>query len=184
MVQHLILPLGNPGRKYENTRHNVAWLFADYIVEKINDSNIAWKTDTKTHSSILKWNSIIFAKPQTFMNKSGQAASSLLRFYNAGNDNVLVIHDDLDIPFGSFKLSPNKGPKIHNGISSVEQALGTKEFKRLRIGIENRHQDTKISGHDYVLQMFPPQEHSQLPTVFDRIITHLEQQLFTDFKLL
>lgn len=148
----LIIGLGNPGKKYEKTRHNVGWLAIDYIRDNIEGfSN--WKKDKKSNSLIAalknnngtmeQWNNeLILAKPQAFMNNSGLAVKSLVTRYlprrQAGKllvTNLIIIHDDIDLPFGKFKIQSNRGPAGHNGVKSIIEHLGTKDFTRVRIGI-------------------------------------------------
>jgi PTH1 family peptidyl-tRNA hydrolase len=114
----LIVGLGNPGREYENTRHNVGAIFIDYLKKKEIPSGI------------------ILAKTDVFMNDSGTSVRKMVDYYKLGLDFLCVVHDDLDIPLGSYKIQKGKGPKLHNGILSVENELGSEDFWRVRIGVD------------------------------------------------
>lgn len=148
----LFIGLGNPGPKYQNNRHNVGHMFIDYL---------------KTRNVELR-----ILKTDCFMNVSGkfikkQVSSSKLQ-------NLYVVHDDLDIPFGKFKIQFGTGPKLHNGILSIEEELETNEFWRVRIGVDNRGED-KIDGETYSLQDFTKEEQKQLQTIFENIHKHIVQ---------
>lgn len=168
----LIVGLGNPGEKYENTRHNVGFFVVDRLsdgdnVSEVNGDSIIveWGEDRQvyTRSVSLDAKTAVLAKPQTFMNESGKAVKFLCQKHKLTPEEVLVIHDDLDIPLGSYKLQFGKGPRLHNGVTSVENYLGTKDFWRLRVGIENRGQkavgqQVRSTGEDYVLSKFSKEE--------------------------
>lgn len=150
----LIVGLGNTGLEYERTRHNAGFIFLDSIAQ----SN--FKEEKKFKALMSEHNGIKLAKPTTFMNSSGEAIRAISDFYKINPSQILVVHDDLDIKLGEYKLQFDKGPKVHNGISSIENHLGTSEFWRLRIGIDNRTPELKanISGADYVLGRFSSEE--------------------------
>ncbi len=150
----LLVGLGNPGEKYKNNRHNVGYMFVDYLENKIG-----------------KKKDIIVAKTQVFMNESGRAVNKLTNTYNLEPNTLYIIHDDLDIRLGEYKIQKGKGPKLHNGIESIEQTLQTKDFWRVRIGVDNRDEDNRIPGEKYVLQDFVPEEKITLKTVFEEIVT-------------
>ncbi len=175
----LLVCLGNPGKEYENNRHNVGYMFADYVVNKYQISNIKYHYDKYLHSEIseiaINNKPIFLAKPQTFMNKSGEAVFSCVTRYALDSmRNLIVVHDDLDIPLGKFKIQKGEGPKLHNGIESVERHLKTKDFWRIRIGIDNRNPEKRIDGETYVLQDFTAEEKNILITeIFPKILTRL-----------
>lgn len=152
----LIVGLGNPEEKYNNTRHNIGFEIVDNLLKTLF---LGSTTQNKFKSQIFTFSKdkIIVAKPQTYMNNSGEAVSAITRFYKINPKNILIIHDDLDIPIGKIKLQYKKSPKDHKGILSIEKHLGTKNFYRLRIGVENR-KDIRIAGEDYVLQRFTKNE--------------------------
>jgi PTH1 family peptidyl-tRNA hydrolase len=183
----LITGLGNPGDKYSNTRHNVGFMFMDLLREQFmyeKGFNVSeWREEDtfKSEISFLKRGSMIvaiFQKPLTFMNNSGDAVSKIVKKFEINiSKEFILVHDDLDIPLGSFKIQENKSPKGHNGISSVEDRLGTNEFKRVRIGIENR-ENKNISGEDYVLMKFQDFEEQILEeTLYDAMRAILSEIL-------
>lgn len=164
----LIVALGNPGKEYVKTRHNVGFMFFDHF-------NIEFLTESKFKAEIAQFKAenqkIIFAKPNTYMNSSGESVIAINNFYKLIPSEILVVHDDLDIQLGEYKLQFSKGPKVHNGILSIENLLSTEEFWRLRIGIDNRTQELKkhISGSDYVLGRFTDEELTTLEKLFTQI---------------
>ena len=135
----LIVGLGNPGKQYENTRHNLGFRVLDLLT-----TNEGW--ENKYDSKFLKLDDVILAKPQTFMNKSGEAVKEILKYYPAAE--LVVIHDELDLPLGAIKIQKNISGAGHNGIQSIIEQLGTQNFIRIRLGIE---------GAD-VLQKFTDEE--------------------------
>jgi peptidyl-tRNA hydrolase, PTH1 family len=164
----LITGLGNPKEKYLDTRHNVGFLFLDALREKFlyqKDISVSdWKKEKmfSSHICLLKEGSRVLAmlqKPFTYMNRSGEAVAKLVKKQNIGDlgNDFLLIHDDLDIPLGRFKIQVGKSPLGHNGVRSVEERLGVVNFKRVRIGIEARENEN-IPGDDYVLTKFTDTE--------------------------
>ena len=165
MTMKLIIGLGNPGKDYENTRHNAGFLVADELKVKIRNS----KPETLNKSKIS-----IF-KSQNFMNESGDLIKRLVDHYKINLNDLYVIHDDLDIPLGSHKIQFGRGPKDHNGLKSVDEALGTDQYWHVRVGIENRAQSSEVSGYDYVLQNFSDEERK----ILDRTIKEVCKKLAT-----
>lgn len=133
----LIVGLGNPGEKYKNTRHNAGYLLADELAKK----NLP---------------GVVLFKPQKFMNRSGPEVKKWLKKYPQDRNELYVAHDDLDIPVGNFKINYGKGPKVHNGLNSIYEQLGTKDFWHIRIGIDaDRGGKTP---EEFVLSSFRPEE--------------------------
>lgn len=173
----VIVGLGNPGSKYEKTRHNVGWMVVDKLAAQIKAPPFQFQK--KFQADLTKLNQLILVKPQTFMNDSGLAVRQVLNFYadfNQGTPvaaltlpNLLVIHDDLDLETGSFKVHFGKGPKIHNGLLSIYQQLGTDQFWHIRVGVDGRAGDRSLSGSDYVLKPFTVEERS----VFDQVVPEI-----------
>jgi PTH1 family peptidyl-tRNA hydrolase len=165
----LIVGLGNPGEKYRITRHNVGFMFVDFLGK--DKGNFSSKNQFK--AEILEIgqgdSKLILAKPQTFMNNSGDAVSRIMQFYKIKKEDVTVAHDDLDILFGEFKINFAKGPKIHNGIISIEEHIHTSEFTRVRIGVDARISENRIPGQEYVLSSFTPEEQKKLNAIFNEI---------------
>ncbi len=165
----LIVGLGNDGKIYQDTRHNVGFLFLDQLEKEFKKDS---KLNTYIGQSILNNSKITLAKPTTMMNLSGIAVHKLLNYYKLKNEELLVAHDDLDLVLGSFKIQFGKGPKVHNGISSIDEFIGN-NYWRLRIGIDNRPEDirSKIVPSDYVLNKFGRDELKIIGDVFTKILT-------------
>ena len=184
----ILAGLGNPGEKYSRTRHNAGYLFLDFLISKFNiQTQFSEKKDFQAEvlTENLGGNKIILVKPQTYMNLSGSSIKRILDYYKIIFNNLIVIHDDLDIPFAKFKIDFAVGPAEHNGIRSIEQALGTSDFYRIRIGVDNRHQGSPLSGEEYVLSSFTSEEMRILMLTFNKIKDLLSKEylsLFPFFK--
>lgn len=161
----VIIGLGNPGKKYEHTRHNVGFLAVDFLLENFKLDGREFKNDF--HSQVWEYKNgqdkILLAKPQTFMNNSGQAAAELANFYklNPAKD-LLVIHDDVDLPFKTWKPAAAASSAGHNGVQNIIDRLGTKDFYRIRVGVESRQNKNEPPTDSFVLSPFSPQELSTL----------------------
>ncbi len=171
----LFVGLGNPGTKYENTRHNVGFMFVEQFSHVCEASSFQTKSkfDADIAECTLDDEKVLFVKPQTFMNQSGIAVRKVMDFYNLSQQDITIAHDDLDITFGEFKIQNGKGPREHNGLISIEEHLGSADFNRIRIGIDNRNEEVGISGRDYVLSRFTGAEITALKEVFSNIISQL-----------
>ncbi|KKS26220.1 MAG: Peptidyl-tRNA hydrolase [Parcubacteria group bacterium GW2011_GWA2_42_11] len=165
----LIIGLGNPGSKYEKTRHNLGFAALDYF--KNNNAGFSdWREDKKfnallSESSIGSEEKIILAKPQTFMNLSGQTVRTLADFYKMSAADIWIIHDDMALPLGTLRISQNSSAGGHNGVESIIKNLGTKDFVRFRLGIHPIGQTflacvfkRLISTQKFVLQKFAKNE--------------------------
>lgn len=175
-----IIALGNPGKEYEYTRHNIGWLAANFLV---NELGATWEFNKKFNAEIatahIDGEKIIFVKPQTFMNNSGVSVQAILSYYkalpktlgflkqkNADLADILtVIHDDLDIEFSKIKTSIDSRSAGHNGVQSIINYLHTKNFTRLRLGIKTE-QAKIIGGKNFVLQRFNEKEKAALKNIF------------------
>lgn len=179
----LIVGLGNPGKKYKNNRHNVGFMVVDGLAMQLfsyKDIQPEWKESKKSSSLIFEpMTGCVLVKPQTFMNASGNAVKKLVDWFKVKLEDLYIIHDDLDIPLGQYKIQKGKGPKLHYGIKSIDEALGTRDYWRVRVGIENRRvsrvaQVPRVPrGEEYVLQNFTQEEKSIIADVIERIITDL-----------
>ena len=153
----LLVGLGNPGEKYAKNRHNVGFMFLDTLA-----GEATWSEEKKFHGMIaeveIEGEKCVLLKPSTFMNDSGKAVEALANFYKINVRDIIVIHDDLDMAFGAWKLLQGKGPKVHGGLLSIEQCLGSAEFWRGRIGVDGRDPQNRMDGHSYVLQDFTGEE--------------------------
>ncbi len=165
----LIVGLGNPGEKYSKTRHNVGYIALEAIASS-EFSNSNFQFSDKFESQILTSKTAILAKPQTFMNSSGEAVRKIIDFYKIKTDDLWVIHDDLDILLGEYKIQKGVGPKLHNGISSIEKSLNSKEFWRVRIGVDSREPNNRTLGEQYVLEDFKEDEVDKIKDVIKKII--------------
>ena len=134
----LIIGLGNPGKQYENTRHNIGFIIMEKLKEIWNFSD--FQPNNKFNALISEGKKdgtrVILAMPQTFMNLSGQSVRAIMDFYKLSTDDIIVIHDDLDITFGSYKISFDSSAAGHNGVINIIEQIGSQKFKRLRVGIE------------------------------------------------
>lgn len=163
----LIVGLGNPGNEYKNTRHNVGFMAIDAIAP----DEAVWKKEknaltTRTEIDGFK---VIFAKPQTFMNNSGEAVAPLMTYYKIPLENVVVIHDDMDLKLGSLREKTGGGSAGHNGIKSIDNAIG-KEYRRIRIGIGHpRDFESPIDPADWVLGKFDSEQLKQIKSVIKSI---------------
>ncbi len=177
----LVVGLGNPGEKYAKNRHNAGFRVLDMLASKPEFSNSKFQFTNKFESEILKSGDFLLVKPQTFMNRSGEAVSQIVNFYKVPADDLIVVHDDLDIRLGEYKIQNGVGPKVHNGLTSVEEHLGKKEFWRVRVGIDGRQSavGSRQSGEDYVLSDFSSDE----AIMIDKIIIEITGQLVTQFKI-
>ena len=161
----LIAGLGNPGIEYEKTRHNAGFLLIDRLCDKLGVR--LDKNKCKAQYGIYRHNGekIIIAKPQTYMNLSGQAVSSLMRFYDVDVKDLIVVHDDLDLPVGKLRLRRQGSSGGQKGMGSIIEQLGTSQIDRIRIGISN---DKRIDTKDYVLGRFSKEDEKILDEVLDK----------------
>jgi peptidyl-tRNA hydrolase, PTH1 family len=162
---YLIAGFGNPGREYLNTRHNVGFLVIDRLCRKLDIFLGKLQANALTASYKDAQNRIILAKPQTYMNLSGQSVSGLLRFYKIPIEHLLVIHDDLDLPFGTLRIRPSGGSAGQKGLGSTIERLGSQDFARIRVGIGRP--PGRMDAADYVLQPFHSSEQQMLDSVLD-----------------
>ncbi len=148
----LIIGLGNPGREYRETRHNVGFMLLDRLTLKLNARFTRLQSRALVASATYLERKIILAKPQTFMNLSGQSVQGLVRFYKLPLTNILIAHDDLDLPVGAIRIRPGGGSAGQKGMASTIERLGTDEFARIRLGIGRP--PGQMQAPDYVLQDF------------------------------
>jgi len=173
MKNYLIVGLGNPGEKFENTRHNIGFALLDRLAA---EKEVSFSNEKKHQSLVASFSEgdakIILVKPQTFMNKSGLAIQSVIKYYDIEKNNLLVVHDDADLFFGKMKLSESSGAAGHRGVLSAIKNLGDQNFSRLRIGI--RPEENFFSklirpkASSLVLKKFSKKEFAELDTLFDQ----------------
>lgn len=173
----VLVGLGNPGAEYAMTRHNIGFLFLDYLADRHGFVFKGSKWQADIAKGTLNGQPILFCKPLTYMNRSGQAVGQVVRFHDVAPAAVVVVHDDLDLPFGRIKLVANRGAGGHNGIKSLIDHLGTKDFPRLRLGVGRPPGEATAS--DYVLGRFTSDELRELPSLFARVEEAVER-IMTD----
>lgn len=163
---YLLIGLGNPGREYRDNRHNVGFMFIDRLIVRLNARGLKVQSKAIVTTATYEDRKLILAKPQTYMNLSGQSAQGLLNFYKIPKENMLIAHDDLDLPYGTIRIRPGGGPGGQKGMASTIEQLGTKEFPRLRIGIGRP--PGRMDPSAFVLQDFSREEMKVLSEIIDR----------------
>ena len=163
---YLIVGLGNPGREYKNTRHNIGFLLIDRLADRLGVTFTRSKSKSLITNGRFQGRKIILVKPQTFMNRSGQAVSSLLKFYKLKSNHLLVVYDDVDLPFDSMRMKSSGGSAGHKGMQSIIEQLGTNDLPRLRMGV-GRPPGYKQAAN-YVLKPFNKDEAAFLDHYIDR----------------
>ena len=169
----LICGLGNPGKKYHNTRHNVGFQFVDEIIQKNNFKLIKKNKSKEIYRGLIKGNKCLICKSLVFMNLSGSSIQEVVNFYKILKSNIIVVHDDLDLPLGKIKIKRGGGNGGHNGLLSIDKAIGV-AYNRLRIGIG--HPGLKEFVNKYVLEKFKLDE--------KKIINKIIKLSMKDFHLL
>ena len=168
----LIVGLGNPGKEYEKTRHNIGFMALDYFPGNNFDNK---KFDALYYKQVINGEDVIFIKPLTFMNLSGQSVVRFVNYFKIDHRDVLIIQDDLDLPTGTIKLKYKSSSGGHNGIKSIIHELGTDEIPRLKIGISN---DKLLDTKDYVLSRFSKEEidklNEKMPLIKNIILTFID----------
>ena len=178
----LIVGLGNPGKEYEWTRHNIGFSFIDYYLSKKNIS-IIWKSKFQGlyFETNINGEKVLFLKPQAYMNLSGIVVEKFVHFFKIKISDILVISDDLDLNVGNYKLKERGSCGGHNGLRNIELCIHTREYKRLKIGISN---DKSRETKDYVLESFSKDEKKVLNDLFSELVNVLDDYFYTDFSLL
>ncbi|OBA57525.1 aminoacyl-tRNA hydrolase [Mycobacterium sp. 1100029.7] len=163
----LVVGLGNPGDNYARTRHNVGFMVADLLAERLGSKfKVHKRSGAEVVSGRLAGHSVLVAKPRCYMNESGRQVGPLAKFYSVAPADIIVIHDDLDLDFGRIRLKIGGGEGGHNGLRSVASALSTKDFGRVRIGI-GRPPGRKDPAA-FVLEAFTAKERSELPAICEQ----------------
>jgi len=152
----LIVGLGNPGRKYKKTRHNVGYRVVDVFKKEISDKDV------------------ILLKPQTYMNNSGKAVKSLITDYGLRVTDIIVVHDDIDLPLGTIRFSKNISSAGHKGVQSIIDELATQDFVRIRIGINPGH---KINTEKFVLEKFTKNEEKIIKQIIKETVKIIKREL-------
>lgn len=182
----LLIGLGNPDNEYEGTRHNIGFMFVDYVAQKLDAGEFEFNKNLNSFVAKAKLDKsvLILAKPQTYVNKSGEAVTKLKNFYKAKPDHIIIAQDDLDIEFGSEKNSFGKNSGGHKGIESVIKSLKTKNFWRMRFGVSTlglrkaRQQSDKKRDEfvqDFVLSKFTKSEQEKVKDLFKEAFNKVSQ---------
>jgi PTH1 family peptidyl-tRNA hydrolase len=163
----LVVGLGNPGPRYQNTRHNVGFQVIDRLAQRAQDPVFRERFRGSFASATLSGESIGLLKPETFMNESGRAVQAAMQFYKLAPSSVLLVHDELDLGFGDVRLKQGGGDAGNRGVRSVTESIGP-DTLRLRVGIGKPPPDFRGDTADFVLQGFSPAEQVELGNVIDR----------------
>jgi PTH1 family peptidyl-tRNA hydrolase len=169
----LIVGLGNPGKKFEKTRHNAGFRTIDEIAAKFQFPIFIFqkKSNSLISKKEINQKKVVLVKPQTFINNSGKAVKVLIKHYNLNPENLFVIHDDLDLPLGKIRIAKNRGSAGHKGVQSIINELGTKDFIRFRIGIKpQKIENRKQKIEELVLQKFTRAEEKIVKEVVKKTI--------------
>lgn len=168
----MIVGLGNPGREYRETRHNIGFMVADWMAEKHGIKLTRVQNKAIIGSGFVGESKVILVKPQTYMNLSGQAVSALVRFYKIKPQDLIVAHDDVDLPFGTIRMRPGGGSAGQKGIASIIKLLGTQDFARLRMGVGRP--PGRMDAAAYVLQNFSQSDMEFLQNFLNRAVDALD----------
>lgn len=178
----LVIGLGNPGEKYKNNRHNIGFIVVNKLAEELGI--VGWDLSKGTKAEY-SWGElgeerIELFKPQTFMNESGFSVKYAKKKHpNLKTSDIYIVHDDLDIKLGEYKIQLAKGPKDHRGLESVDAALGTNSYWHVRIGVDNRSAPNWIPGEKYVLQDFTKKEAFKVEEMTKSVVEDLCKKLAT-----
>lgn len=178
----IIIGLGNPQIKYELTRHNAGFMMLDKLQATLElpDFEFNKKFNAEISKNNLEEKEILLAKPQTYMNLSGVSVKAILDFYKLSPDDIIVIHDDIDIPLGKYKIATDSSSAGHNGVQNIIDQLGTQKFRRIRIGIGQEKEGAlvcRLGVHDFVLEKFTPQELETTKKISEDILDELKKLL-------
>ncbi len=179
----LIVGLGNPGKEYQNTRHNLGFWILDQYLQKEKNTSVDWREKFQGlyFKTKIAEEEVIFLKPQSYMNLSGGVVADFVRFYKINLEDILVISDDLDLKVGNFKLKDKGSSGGHNGLKDIEKNLGTDKYKRLKIGISN---NKLIGTKDYVLGKISSEDIKIYQDLFSVIKKVIDDFFRMDFQVL
>jgi PTH1 family peptidyl-tRNA hydrolase len=163
----LVVGLGNPGPDYAKTRHNLGFVVADILSDRIGSGfKVHKRSGAEVTTGRLGGRSVVLAKPRVYMNESGRQVGPLAKFYSVAPADVIILHDELDIDFGQIRLKFGGGVAGHNGLRSVSSALGTNDFQRVRIGVGRP--PGRMDGAAFVLGNFTSAERKEVPTICEQ----------------
>jgi len=163
----LIVGIGNPGRDYEKTRHNLGFMVLDRLA---NQLGLEWQHDKYSNSQVTKSGDIYLVKPESYVNLTGESIKRFIQNHRAANREIIVIHDDADLDFGRLKMKNGGSSAGHKGIESLDESIGS-DYYRLRIGIGRDKRSKPLA--DYVLDNFTAAEQKKLPAILDQITAYL-----------
>ena len=177
----LIVGLGNPGKEYENTRHNIGYIFIDSLADKLGVSIDKKKFNGLYTEAVINNEKVLLVKPLSYMNLSGEVVEKFVSFYKIDINDILIINDDLDLDVGRVRLRLRGSSGGHNGLKNIALHLKTEDFKRLKIGISN---NKLIDTKDYVLGKFTKEDKEIINNLKDKIVNLLMDFVNTDFDKL
>ena len=170
IYDYVIVGLGNPGKKYENTRHNVGFMTADKLIDECSASPVRTKFKAETYDARIENLRVLIVKPLTFMNNSGEAVRDILKFYKIDIKKVILIFDDISLPVGNIRLRRNGSAGGHNGIKSIIALTGSSEYMRVKIGVGQKpHPDYDLA--DWVLGKFEKKDTVNLIKAIDNAVS-------------
>jgi peptidyl-tRNA hydrolase, PTH1 family len=174
----IVVGLGNPGKQYDKTRHNVGFMCVDSFREKNDMPDWMNKKDLKALVSVSTVGDtrVILCKPQTYMNNSGEAVQAIAQFYKVGPENIIVVHDELDVDFGQIRIRSGGSSAGHNGVKSIAQHVH-EVFGRVRIGIGPKEPE-QMDSADFVLQKFSPDQEEELPKMTREVVALLSEYAY------
>jgi len=182
MRHKVFVGLGNIGKRYEKTRHNMGFMIVDRLAERLGlELNEASRFKAKVAKGVVGQVTVHLLEPTTYMNASGQAIESYMKYFHLPVDDLCVVTDDVALPFGNFRFRKEGSSGGHNGLKSVEQHLGSRQYARFRIGIAGEHHGKKPLD-DYVLENFSRSELNELPDIIERAADTLEKLLTQDVE--
>ncbi len=179
----LVVGLGNPGKKYEKTRHNIGFVVIDALAKTLEEPyNISrWELSKKFNAEVcgttIKGEQILLVKPLTFMNDSGAAVQQIAHFYKLTHRDIIVVHDEKDLPLGTIKVQTDRGDAGHNGIKSIIAHIGTKDFTRVRVGVASDNKKKMEDTAVFVLKKFGLLERKKVEQMVNQTVKQLGQLL-------
>jgi PTH1 family peptidyl-tRNA hydrolase len=176
----LIIGLGNPGKTYEKTRHNIGFMVVEALLKELSGA-VEFALSKKFNAEVAEVRAenerIIMVKPMTFMNASGEAVQLIMHFYKLTTRDLIVIHDDKDLKLGGIKIQTDRGDAGHNGVKSIIEMIGTKDFTRVRIGIASENKKKMRDTSEFVLGKFGLTERKKLKETITNVVTKIKEMI-------
>ncbi len=170
----LVVGLGNPGNRYNFTRHNTGFLALDFYFKV---RKLSWNTKPRMGALWGRSDDVIFIKPQEFYNDSGLAVTAYVKYYKIATADILVICDNFDLEFGKVRMRSSGQAAGNNGLKSIDKALGTTDYPRIRIGTGNDELRRKLGDVEFVLSKFTAEEKAQLPEILTEVMTKVDETI-------